>query len=90
MSFQSFIDFPVDDLSPEAERAYVMGFEGGKLLADLQHTRGEGLVGQSLHLESAELVMRIGEAVGLRIYAEPVDDTWMVIARVEEEEERGG
>lgn len=70
-------------LAFDADGEFVRGFEAGRFWTQLQEGDHDELVGQPLHASNAEMVLRMGEALGLTIAAEPQDDTWITVTAVD-------
>lgn len=67
-SLRLVLPFDTDD--PEFRR----GVEAGALWAHLEH---EPYVAKTVHVDNAEMVMRIAEALRLPFTAEPAGDPWI-------------
>lgn len=74
----------------DADGDFVRGFEAGRFWTQLQdELHRDELVGQPLHLSNAEMVLRMGESLGLVIACEPQDDDcWMLVTAIESAEAR--
>lgn len=64
---------PFDTDDPEFRR----GVEAGALWAHLEH---EPYVAKTVHVDNAEMVMRIAEVLGLPFSAEPLGEEWLAVA----------
>lgn len=72
-------------LAFDADGEFVRGFEAGRLWTQLQDLeQRDELIGQPIHASNAEMVLRMGESLGLSIAAEPQDETWITITSIEE------
>lgn len=70
-------------LAFDADGDFVRGFEAGRFWTQLQEGDRDDLIGQPLHASNAEMILRMGEALGLTIAAEPQDETWIVVTGIE-------
>ena len=64
---------PFDTDDPQFRR----GVEIGVLWANLQHS---GHAKETVHWDTAGMVMRIADEKGLRFSAVPVDESWVTVA----------
>jgi hypothetical protein len=72
--------FDTDD--PE----FVRGFEAGRLAARLEHQL-DGPIEQYAHATNAEMVMRLGEAAGRRVWSRDAGEGWLLVRFEVAEEE---
>lgn len=71
----------------DADGEFARGFEAGRAWEMLK-ADPESLVDQTLHATNTEMLMRMGEALGLRIAASPLifNETWIAVTAIEEAE----
>jgi hypothetical protein len=67
----------------DADGDFVRGFEAGRFWTQLQESDHNELIGQPLHAANAEMILRMGESLGLVIAAEPIDETWITITGID-------
>jgi hypothetical protein len=65
---------------------FARGFELGRLWQLLQDD-GDEAVEQIIHADTAEMVLRMGEALDRLVQAEPLDDHWMRVLFLVADEE---
>jgi hypothetical protein len=75
------VRFDTDD--PE----FVRGFEAGRLAGRLEHQL-DGPVEQYAHATNSEMVMRLGEAAGRRVWSRDAGEGWLLVRFEVAEEEK--
>lgn len=97
--FDLMLPFDVDGLSEAEERQFVRGFEAGTVYAhlrDCQKMDHEFCLDEggthtfTVHSRNAEMLLRIGEATGHTVKAEPHDDGEWLKAEFEYDHAAGG
>ena len=71
-------------LAFDADGEFVRGFEAGRLWEMLKDPEiRDDLIGQPLHASNVEMLMRMGESLGLSIAAESQDETWIAVSAID-------
>jgi hypothetical protein len=65
------------DREGEADEPFAMGFECGRLWEMAKANEDE--FSQTVHAENAEMVLRIGEALGREVRSEDLNDEWIEV-----------